>query len=42
VISAIVCGLVTEIEAELLAVGRGAGFDCGFEQGLLEAQGALG
>ena len=41
-IGAIVSGLVAEIEAELLGVGWGAGFDCGFEKRLLEAEGALG
>ena len=40
-IGAIVSGLVTEIEAELLGVGRGAVFDGGFEEGLLETEGAL-
>ena len=40
-IGAIVRGLVAEIETELFGVRRGAGFERGFEEGLLEAEGAL-
>lgn len=41
-VCAVVSGLVAEIEAQLFAVGCGAGFERGFEEGLLETEGALG